>query len=474
MQPHLVEWVESHIQMHAVQQTAAPAKTAAEDRESMRVSSPAPVDPSSYRRQARQILRGSRDWDYYAASGIASQISTLLDQVGPFLEAGDGDNALRILEAITEPYVDAWYEFDDSDGDLSSVFSEIGPLFAEAILSANLSSQERRAWQDKLTTWQGEVDEYGVDEAFDVAIAAATQGWDDPPLQAVLQGHITEKGAWQDEAPWYADELAVARLNVLERQGRTVEYLYLAEAEGQTARYLTMLVKLGRSQEAVEYGRQYMATTDEALALAQALRAHGRPGEAVEMAGYGLTLHGETVILARWLRDFALELSRPDVALTAARAAFARSRSLEDYQAAQAAAGSDWPAVKADLLAELATSVYGASKIEIYLYEDMVDEAVKTADSTAYLGYDTLRQVVDAAWQKQPDWVIRQCRRQAEDIMDAGKSQNYHHAISWLERARRAYLEADRAQEWRSYLEALIEQHKRKYSLRPGLEGLRR
>ena len=41
-------------------------------------------------------------------------------------------------------------------------------------------------------------------------------------------------GAWAGEAPAYADELAVARLNVLERRGRWQEYLYLAEAESQT------------------------------------------------------------------------------------------------------------------------------------------------------------------------------------------------------------------------------------------------
>jgi hypothetical protein len=36
---------------------------------------------------------------------------------------------------------------------------------------------------------------------------------------------------------------------VLERQGRSQEYLYLAEAEGQTERYVAMLVRLGRVQE---------------------------------------------------------------------------------------------------------------------------------------------------------------------------------------------------------------------------------
>lgn len=56
-------------------------------------------------------------------------------------------------------------------------------------------------------------------------MAAAELGWDYPPLVQVLQGEITERGAWGKEAPSYADALTIARLNVLERQARYQEYL---------------------------------------------------------------------------------------------------------------------------------------------------------------------------------------------------------------------------------------------------------
>jgi uncharacterized Zn finger protein len=58
--------------------------------------------------------------------------------------------------------------------------------------------------------------------------------------------------------------------------------------------------------------------------------------------------------------------------------------------------------------------------------------------------------------------------------MDSGKSDRYHHAARWLEKARRAYLAANRADEWRAYLETLISKHARKYALRPKLEALRK
>jgi uncharacterized Zn finger protein len=462
-EPHLVDWVETKLTPPVEQGGAINLPASRSD----------PVDPTPFRRQARQLLRGH---DYYGAAwGIAGQMLELLGQAQPFLEAGQGRNALLILEAVTEPYIDSWFDFDDSDGELGGVFDEIGPLFTEAILSADLSPAERQAWAKKFTAWQGEIEDYGIDEGFDTAMAAAEHGWDYPPLLKVLQeGHVSEQGAWGAEVPWYADELTVARLNVLERQGRTTEYLNLAEAEGQTARYLTMLVKLDRNEDALAYGMQYMATADEALVLAQALREHDQPTKALKIAEHGLTLEGETVTLARWLRDFAAETFQPDVAVKAARIAFARSFSLEDYQAVETAAGAEWPALKSELLDQLAAVQYAFGRIDIYLHEGMVDEAVQDVDRQSYTGYGTVERVVEVAWQSHPEWVIRQCKKQAEPIMDGGKSKYYHHAVRWLEKVGRTYLGSNRDDEWRAYLESLISKHARKYSLRPQLEALRK
>jgi uncharacterized Zn finger protein len=468
-QPRLIDWVETEL-------AARTAEVSSEGEATPRQRQ-TPIDPEPFRKRAQYImssLSGMRPSEaYWHTGGMAEDIQSLINQAGPFIEAGDGRNALLILEAVTQVYVDRWLEYDDSDGYLGGLFADFGRLFTEAILGADLSPEEREGWADRLTAWQAEIEDYGIDDAFDVAIGAAVQGWDFPPLQAVLGGRITDKGAWEDEAPWYADHLALARLNVLERQGRTTEYLYLAEAEGQTALHLTMLVKLGRIPEAVDNAMQYLATTDDALALAQALREHDRPAEALKIAEHGLTLHGDRWTLACWLRDYAAGAGQPALALQAARAAFASSLSLKDYQATQALAGDDWPSVKPELLDSLVADDYAYRKVDIYLYEGMVDEAVRAVDSAPYPSYHTVEPVVDAAWQSHPDWTIRQCKRQAEPIMNGGKSKHYHHAVRWLEKARRAYLGAGRADEWRDYLEGLISKHARKYSLRPQLEALR-
>lgn len=54
--------------------------------------------------------------------------------------------------------------------------------------------------------------------------------------------------------PYYDDDLTVARLNVLERRERHEEYLRLADYADQVARHAVMLIRLGRLEEAVEYG----------------------------------------------------------------------------------------------------------------------------------------------------------------------------------------------------------------------------
>jgi uncharacterized Zn finger protein len=469
--PDMVDWVEARIAVQEGVRQEEP-EVAAGPRQRQTT-----LDPTPFQRQVRSILRGLGQMrpseGYWATGGVVDGVREVMMQAQPFLEAGDGRNALVILEAVADEYVDTWYEFDDSDGELGALFGGLGAMFAEALLSADLSSAERKSWAARLTDWQAEIDDYGIDEGFDAAIAAAELGWDYPPLQRVMAGQITELGAWESEAPWYADELAVARLNVLERQGRFEEYLNLAQTEGQTSLYVTMLVKAGRVEAAVAYGLTHTTSSDEALALAQSLRTHDHIHDALRVAEHGLSLPGSIIVLARWLRDMASGLGENSLALKAARAAYATSPSLADYQAVQSLAGENWPRIQSELLERLAQTSSTSTKVEIYLHEDMVEQAIRAVDQDRHSGYSTVEKVVDVAWQSHPDWVIRQCKAQAEPIMDEGKSRLYHHAVRWLGKARQAYLGAGRSDEWRAYLQELISKHYRKYSLRPQLEALR-
>jgi hypothetical protein len=72
-----------------------------------------------------------------------------------------------------------------------------------------------------------------------------------------------------------------------------------------------------------------------------------------------------------------------------------------------------------------------------------------------------------------PDWVIRIAMHNATGIMNANQAGHYELAAEWLEKAALAYQVSGREGERKACLEKLIDRHRRKYKLRPLLEGLR-
>jgi uncharacterized Zn finger protein len=96
------------------------------------------------------------------------------------------------------------------------------------------------------------------------------------------------------------------------------------------------------------------------------------------------------------------------------------------------------------------------------------------AAPSPYSKHTLVERVADAAMQSHPTWVIKASRQQAEPFMDEGKAQYYRTAANWLAKARAAYRNMGREEEWRLYLDELLDRHRRKYKLVPLLEALRR
>jgi uncharacterized Zn finger protein len=287
-----------------------------------------------------------------------------------------------------------------------------------------------------------------------------------------LQGEVTAEGDWEQDSPWCAHDLAVARLQALERQRRYQEYLYLARAEGQTGLYVTMLLRLGRVQEAVASALTDLTTTNEALMVAQALRQQGDPAAALRVAERGLTLAGEKESLADWLCQLASGMGDTECALQAAVVAFQAFPSLDAYLQVQRLAAGRWPDLRAELLAcaRQTGSYIPQAQVDIFLHEGLIDEAIAAVQKVTT--YDLLERVVDAAADCRPDWVIEVACQQAERIIVPGVSAHYDHAIGWLEKARKAYLASNRQAEWQAYLLAIRTRHLRKYRLMEMLDRL--
>ncbi len=433
----------------------------------------AQVDAKAVRRQVRSILhsldRMRSSEAYWQVGAVVNEVRQLLEQGWTLIQADDGRSALSLLEAITEAYVADWTNLDDSDGEASGFFQDLGPLWTEALLSVDLSSKEGKVWASKLEIWQREIDDYGVDEVFASAQEAALRGWDDPGLQQVLQGTDSENDSWDGEAP----EVTVARLHILERRERLQAYLHLARAEGQHEAYVAMLVRLGRTQEAAAYGRAHLETAQEALTLASALYDRGEREQGLQIAEEGLLLQGPKASLAKWLRDEAATMGERARALAAAEVAIRSELSLVNYLRVAEIAGEHWPERRADLLEYVrrTKSYIPQGQVDVFLHEGLIDDAIAAVEPKAT--HTLVERVVDAAMQSHPAWVIKVCQQQAEPFMDEGKAQYYSVAAKWLAKARTAYRHMGREQEWRTYLSELLDHHRLKRKLVPMLEALR-
>ncbi len=452
-EPSLINAIELYVNSNAVsaptnQLTKIPRRTA--------------IDPAPFRRQVRDIFREAEkysEYEYDEEDPITEEILELIQQAQEFSEHGDGKNALVILEAITAGCIDDWDNVEEYGIESYEVANALDEAWTEAILTAELTAEEEIDFQVLLEGWN---DEWDCD--FSMSLEALRQGWDYPPLQQVLEGNITGQGIWDVDAPDYARDLTLTRLQILDRQNRDKEYLYLAQAEGCTQQYLTMLARLGRIAEAVEAAATEMTSVEEAFALVQILQADGYSEEALKICQLGLNLPGDsTYKLAICMSELADELGEKEAALNAKIKVFEIQPSLKDYLSLQELLGDNWSTLKADLLAILRTTQnYNSTeaKVDIFIHEGLIEDAIALVD-TSYSS-ELVHRVMMAAIPHRPDWVIVNACRRAESILNQMKSAQYDSAIKWLEKARAAYIEAGLNVDWSAYRAQLMEVHGRK------------
>ncbi|WP_458789392.1 SWIM zinc finger family protein [Adonisia turfae] len=432
------------------------------------------INPDVYKRRVRDIIRITvQHWEYGGEDdGALYELNDLAADALAFVEQGDGHNALAVMEAITEACISYWDDVYDMLGMGPGEFDlDLDPAWTEAILSTDLTTDEILEWQEKLEEWQQELG------SFSMALEALRQGWDYPPLVRVLQGEITELGAWSGEAPSWADSFSQVRLTILKRQERYEEYLYLAQAEGHMEEYLAMLGQLGRTDEAIDEAAQVMTNLSEAKSLAEILREQNKLSQALDIAMQGLRFKEESYApystgrydFAVWTSELAEGLDAQELALEARVVAFKAQPSLQEYQAVESLV-SDWPKTRAELLKHLRKGdewTAREAKVDIFLYEELVDDAIASVSFStySYIQPKLVLRVMDAAIENHSDWVIKVAQREAAKIIDAGKAKDYDLAVKWLQRVQQAYMAQNKASTWYRYSQKIIATHIRKRKL---------
>ena len=468
--PELVDWIETRLQTRTV---------AAEGATESSVS----IDLESVRRRAEHALpkagqRGHND-AHAEAQRMAGELDELLDQARLAIEAGDGETALDVLAAITEVLVtNRWAGLLPHDvPDLFETLDELGVLFIEAVLTAQLDPSERSGWEQRLREWDDDTafKHFMGRSVLGAAADAVMDSWDDDRLQRAMDGEIGHGEFRQDSPGWNATDVIDVRLRILDRQNRIDEYLTLSLAAGADTAHAEKLVETGEIEAAVEYGSEHLSNPESVLSLAQALREHGHTDAAFTVAEQGLTLEefGKDT-LAEWLRDRAASEGEDELALDAAITAFEESPSVSSFETVEELAGEDWETIRADLLDSLRTERprgrMAARVAEVFIHEGQHDDAIDLADRIGRAS--VIEPVVKAVIEERPEWVINMCKSQAEPIIEQGKHDSYDTAARWLRRAGEAARVAEKLDEWREYVETMREEHYQKYKLRPMLDDL--
>ena len=432
------------------------------------------VNPAPYRRKVGDAIRHSvYGWEQGdEEDSIGEDIGIIIDEAMAFAENGDGHSARVILKAITDSCVQHWDMVDDILGDMppAEFGIDLDEAWTEALLIDELTAEEQHYWQQEIESWQDLLGD------FDMSLEALRQRWDYPPLIEVLNGNITSKGAWEGEAPDWADVFSQIRLKILAQQERYEDYLLLAQAEGQMQEYLTMLGQLGRVEEAIALAEEEMTTLEEAIALAKTLREQDKPTEALSIALQGLQLQSDNYHdafkFAIWTRNLAEDLGDRDAALAAGLTAFEIQPSLKDYQILEKLSGKSWQKTKEQLLQQLKKQEKWKGveeQIAIFLHENLVEDAIaKTSSlsSTYNSYYDWLvLKVMDAAVVSHSQWVIKNAKIRAQNIIDQGKASHYDAAVEWLKRIKNAYIASGQEQKWLDYRKEIKNTHERKRKL---------
>ena len=493
--PDLVDLIDIQIQLlnNITDTKLKSAKSPSKSKASKTETQHPEIDRSPFRRQlAYALSKAIHNYEYSYSDEDDPFTDTIYEEIEKtkvFLEAGDNFRAFVMLYAIAEELCNYTEEIENYLGDMANLTDHLDLEMAEAILWTDFSVKDRQKW---LTAIEGTQDKLCAD--LDFSLAALIQGWDDPYLQAVLQGKEKPKNldhqsakistqfkrkrsTFQKGGNVYVHEinhhqLVGIRLRILQAQERLDEYLNLAKDAGVFTNYVNMLLQLGRHDEAIAEAEN-VQDEDQAFAIAQQLLEHGFEKQALYIAHKGLQLQEEdakryqTGEFAEWTARLAESLGETGILLNAKIVAFKLKPSLATYHQIRDLNKAKWKTTKDILLKyllQLDSFAAAEAKVNIFLEESLFDEAIAIAN-TSYCPSHTRLRVMQAVIKNNPQWVITKAQSLAADIIARGKSDDYEQAIAWLEQVRNGYQSIKKEKEWLNYRNQLVEVNARKRKL---------
>ena len=459
------------------------------------------LDTRLFEKMMRTAVRGAgHDWDGFPEY---NDVYKVIEEIKPFLERAAYRDALALCEALINTFINEVNSTEDMYEGIGFsdewIFDDFDRNLTEAVLglqfNGRLNDAERKRLLYEGFAWNDQIGNEWTNPSLSMAAHALAEGFETHDEEAEeLLAEVARLELNKGDRNSYSE----IRLRVLRETGRSDEALAFAEATGQGAGYLNILLSQGKLSQVMAEYRAHIKDERDALEVAEQLSGD-HPEEALELARYGLAQgltqtepaahkdrlrelglefietnsgRNDRLALASFTKDLAARVGNYEATLDASLIEFELSSSLPRYEALRTLSSTDWPRIQSRLFKSLRNASYPNyhAAVDIFLKEGLPDDAVKIASSSRD---DTLLQrVMGAVTATHASWVISTARGRAEPVMDEGRSNHYDSAAQWLGYAKTAYDASGRAEEWETYIAALRGKHKRKYRLMEALEGL--
>jgi uncharacterized Zn finger protein len=455
------------------------------------------IDEGTIRRQVQAATMYLDGWEWGSARTAARALEAILDLGRRYGDAGQWANAHVVYATVAADVIGMFFEFDDSDGDLTGIITDCDIGLAQCLeVQADLPEPERllpqqreRLVRDIYDIWRFDALELG-------GIGLSDRGQD------ALAMHVTDTERQMVEE-WLREEEGddVNRRSIIgffvtlrEEAGATDEELLeiYREAE-QWDDVAAMLVEMGRVSEAISIARRHINLPVPLTGFADVLVQRG--GDDIARAltliddrlweQEGKNPHVDTLLQDWLIRQYSAH-GRPLDALAMARKRFAKQAASHTYAKVRDVARlpevgpGTWDDVRAEMLETFRQMQAWTTLADIYLEEGDVGAALEAHRTHvnmvgqlrahgSWYGTHSL-QLAKAAERDFPDEAIAIYRAQADQLIGARNRGSYREAAAVLARVKATLEQHGKEDEWPPLIADLRTTHKTLRALQDELD----
>lgn len=417
------------------------------------------VEPEVYRRQIRHAMRGAGEWD--AISGIAQEISSIVDIGDQFAEQEAWENAQVVYQSVLEESLPDYSQTQD-EGEISQEIGRAIEGLGDCLAAHAEDTEVRQEILESLfevLAWDIEAGGVGMSDQVPDLLEEHATAEDRREIQQWIITAIkrTSGDSWRHEA-W-------GRL-LASFSDDAEDFLKQARKQGLHRPLFEKLVELGRVDEALEVARQHLSQTAwDQLQAVETLYAAGHKDQAFAFAKTGLP-DDKDGRLAEWLAQEHVRRGEQAEALEIYLARWKVRPELEFYTIMEKLAKklNQWEALRPRLLARLNLSLLA----DVYLYDQEWDAAWALAEkeksSSSGWGWgwsSSLRlKVAQASEKHRPDKAIPVYLETVEQLIQGRGRDNYANAAQYLGRVHDLLQGMKRGSEWNKILADLRDRHR--------------